>query len=62
MINKYTIVGTLGILIFSSGLCVFGEAIIRKSQNLDFFLIGTISLALINAGACIMIKTKELSN
>ena len=51
MINKYTIVGTLGILIFSSGLCVFGEAIIRKSQNLDYFLIGTISLVLINAGA-----------
>ena len=62
MINKYTIVGTLGVLIFSSGLCVFGEAIIRKSQNLDFFLIGSISLVLINAGACIMIKTKELSS
>tara|TARA_B100000965_G_C19451588_1_gene695510 strand:+ start:412 stop:600 length:189 start_codon:yes stop_codon:yes gene_type:complete len=62
MINKYTIVGTLGILIFSSGLCVLGEAIIRKSQNLDFFLIGTISLVLINLGVCIMIKTKELSS
>ena len=37
MINKYTIVGTLGILIFSSGLCVFGEALIRKFQNLDLF-------------------------
>ena len=62
MINKYTIVGTLGILIFSSGLCMFGEAIIRKYQNLDFFTIGTISLSLINAGICIMIKSKELSN
>jgi len=62
MINKYTIVGTLGILIFSSGLCVFGEAIIRKYQNLDFFTIGTISLILINAGICIIIKSKELSN
>ena len=61
MINKYTIIGTLGILIFSTGLCIFGEAIIRKSENLDFFLIGTLSLILINAGACIMIKTKELS-
>ena len=49
MINKYTIIGTLGILIFSSGLCIFGEAIIRKYQNLDFFTIGTISLILINA-------------
>ena len=62
MINKYTIIGTLGILIFSSGLCVFGEAIIRKYQELDFFLIGNLSLVLINAGVCIMIKSKELSN
>ena len=62
MINKYTIIGTLGILIFSSGLCIFGEAIIRKYQNLDFLTIGTISLILINAGICIMIKSKELSN
>jgi len=61
MINKYTIIGTLGILIFSTGLCIFGEAIIRKSENLDFFFIGTLSLILINAGVCIMIKTKELS-
>ena len=62
MINKYTIIGTLGILIFSSGLCVFGEALIRKYQELDFFLTGTLSLVLINAGVCIMIKSKELSN
>ena len=62
MINKYTITGTLGILIFSSGLCIFGEAIIRKYQDLDFFLIGTISLILTNAGICIMINSKELSN
>ena len=62
MINKYTITGTLGILIFSSGLCIFGEAIIRKYQDLDFFLIGTISLILINAGICLMINSKELSN
>ena len=62
MINKYTITGTLGILIFSSGLCIFGEAIIRKYQDLDFFLIGTISLILINDGICIMINSKELSN
>lgn len=62
MINKYTNLGTLGILIFSSGLCVFGEALIRRYQELDFFLIGTLSLILINAGVCIMIKSKEISN
>ena len=49
MINKYTIIGTLGILIFSSGLCILGEAIIRKSQNLDFFIIGTLSLIIITS-------------
>ncbi|MAV21710.1 MAG: hypothetical protein ACJ0OX_03200 [Candidatus Marisimplicoccus sp.] len=62
MINKYTILGTLGILIFSSGLCLFGEALIRKYQELDFFLIGTLSLVLINAGVCIMINSRKLSN
>lgn len=62
MINKYTILGTLGILIFSSGLCLFGEALIRNYQELDFFLIGTLSLVLINAGVCIMINSRKLSN
>jgi hypothetical protein len=62
MINKYTILGTLGILIFSSGLCLFGEALIRKYQELDFFLIGTLSLVLINAGVCIMINSRKPSN
>ncbi|MDA9883673.1 MAG: hypothetical protein P8N64_01580 [Flavobacteriaceae bacterium] len=62
MINKYTILGTLGILIFSSGLCLFGEALIRKYQELDFFLIGTLSLVLINAGVCIMINSRKLPN
>ena len=62
MINKYTILGTLGILIFSSGLCLFGEALIKKYQELDFFLIGTLSLVLINAGVCIMINSRKLSN
>ena len=62
MINKYTIIGTLGILIFSSGLCLFGEALIKKYQELDFFLIGTLSLVLINAGVCIMINSRKLSN
>ena len=62
MINKYTILGTLGILIFSSGLCLFGEALIRKYQELDFFLIGTLSLVLINAGVCIIINSRKLPN
>ena len=48
-----------GILIFSAGLCVFGESIIRKYNNDDWFLIGTLSLILINAGICLMINSKN---
>ena len=62
MINKFVIIATFGIMLFSSGLCIFGEAIIRKYQGLDFFVLGTLSLILINAGVCIMISSKELSN
>lgn len=62
MIKKFTIIGTLGIIIFSSGLCIFGEAIIRKFQNLDYYFIGTISLILINTGIIIMINNKDLSS
>lgn len=62
VINKYVIIATTGIMIFSSGLCLFGEAIIRKYQGLEFFNLGTLSLILINTGVCIMISSKELSN
>ena len=41
---------------------LFGEAIIRKYQGLEFLNLGTLSLILINAGVCIMISSKELSN
>ncbi len=47
-----------GLILFSSGLCVFGEALIYKYENTNWFLIGTISLILINAGLGLMIKNK----
>ena len=62
VINKFVIIATSGIMLFSSGLCLFGEALIRKYQDIDFFTLGTLSLILINAGVCIMISSKELSN
>jgi|TARA_B100002052_G_scaffold7332_1_gene6321 hypothetical protein len=62
VINKFVIIATSGIMLFSSGLCLFGEALIRKYQGIDFFTLGTLSLILINAGVCIMISSKELSN
>ena len=48
----------LGLILFSSGLCVLGEAIISKYENSNWILIGTISLALINSGLGLMIKNK----
>ena len=48
----------LGLILFSSGLCVFGEALISKYENNNWFLIGAISLILINAGLGLMIKNK----
>ena len=48
----------LGLILFSSGLCVFGEALISKYENNNWFLVGTISLILINAGLGLMIKNK----
>jgi hypothetical protein len=48
----------LGLILFSSGLCVFGEALISKYENNNWLLVGTISLILINAGLGLMIKNK----
>jgi|TARA_B100001063_G_scaffold246717_1_gene287173 hypothetical protein len=47
-----------GLITFSSGICLFGEALIRKYDNSDWFAIGTLSLILINGGLGIMIKNK----
>ena len=46
----------LGLILFSSGLCVFGEALISKYEKDNWFLVGTIALILINAGLGLMIK------
>tara|TARA_B100001989_G_C24356389_1_gene372235 strand:+ start:10 stop:204 length:195 start_codon:yes stop_codon:yes gene_type:complete len=59
--NKYIkryFLALLGLILFSSGLCVLGEAIISKYENSNWILIGTISLVLINSGLGLMIKNK----
>lgn len=48
----------VGLILFSSGLCIFGEVLICKYQDRSWFLIGTFSLVLINAGLGLMIKNK----
>ena len=56
-INRYFL-ALLGLILFNSGLCVLGEAIISKYENSNWILIGTISLVLINSGLGLMIKNK----
>ena len=48
----------VGLILFSSGVCVFGETLISKYEDRSWFLIGTLSLVLINAGLGLMIKNK----
>ena len=50
---------SLGILIFSSGLCILGESIIQKINDGNWFLIGTIALVFVNTGLCLMINAKN---
>mgnify|MGYP001162421843 FL=1 len=45
-----------GLILFSSGLCLFGESVIYKYENQDWFFSGTASLILINLGLGLMIK------
>lgn len=53
--NRWLILSFVGILTLSSGLCFFGEALTLKNNGKAWFLFGTISLILINAGVSLMI-------
>ena len=53
--NKWFLLSVTGILSLSSGLCIFGEALNLKNSGEAWFLFGTLSLILINAGVCLMI-------
>ena len=55
--KRYALV-LLGNIVFSLGLCVFGEAVIAKFNAGNWFYLGTASLVLINAGLGLMIKHK----
>ena len=55
---KKHLLAFLGIMLFSSGLCVFGEAIMYKHESRDWFLIGTASLVLINSGLILIISNR----
>tara|TARA_Y100000991_G_scaffold111436_1_gene83996 strand:+ start:19757 stop:19939 length:183 start_codon:yes stop_codon:yes gene_type:complete len=55
--KRYVVV-LIGLIVFSSGLCLFGEAVILKFQNSSWFYYGSLSLILINAGLGLMIKNR----
>jgi|TARA_B110000003_G_scaffold193832_1_gene192518 hypothetical protein len=55
---KRYVLALLGLILFSSGLCIFGEAVISKYEDVNWFCTGTISLVFINAGLGLMIKNK----
>ena len=57
--SLFLLVSILGILIFSSGLCILGESIIQKVNDGNWFVIGTIALVLVNTGLCLMINAKN---
>ena len=56
-IKTYTF-ALVGLILFSSGLCIFGESIIFKYESKEWFISGTVSLILINLGLGLMIKHK----
>jgi len=53
---KTYVFALVGLILFSSGLCLFGESVIYKYENSNWFFTGTISLILINLGLGLMIK------
>ena len=57
IIKRYSL-ALLGLILFSSGICILGESIIMKYESQNWVLFGTISLILINAGLGFMIKYK----
>ena len=57
--KRWFVQSVLGIIMLSSGLCVFGEALTYKNSGQAWFLFGTLSLTLINAGICLMIDANK---
>ena len=57
ILKRYSL-ALLGLILFSSGICILGESIIMKYEGQNWVLFGTISLILINAGLGFMIKYK----
>jgi len=50
-----------GVLLFPMGLCLLGEAVIRKGSGQPWFWLGTLSLVVVNTGVGLMIKSGLIS-
>ena len=50
-----------GVLLFPFGLSLFGEAVTKRIEGEPWFWLGTISLAVINAGVGLMIESGLIS-
>ncbi len=50
-----------GVLLFPMGLCLLGEAVIRKGSGQPWFWLGTLSLVVVNTGVGLMIESGLIS-
>ena len=44
-----------GLLLLSTGLCIFGEALTRKINQENYFIMGTLALIIFNSGICFVL-------
>lgn len=42
----------IGLLLLSTGLCIFGEALAKKINQENYFIMGTLALVIFNSGIC----------
>lgn len=56
---RWYVKAQLGVLLLPAGLCLFGEAVIRKALpgHGPWFWFGTLGLVLINAGVGLMVES-----
>ena len=49
---KWYVFSILSLLLIGAGLCVFGDALIKKINHESYFWHGTIALIIFNSGIC----------
>lgn len=59
MLSRWFVQSVCGLLLTGFGLCLFGEANNLKAAEGSWFLLGTISLVVFQAGLCLMIDASH---